>query len=120
MPAEPAVATIKLKVVTIPKGAQVYRESEPLDSDTLVLVRNDKEVKLTAQLPGYDDAELTVNPLERDDGRPITLVLKKSKGERKTTKIKPAAGAGSGSGAGGSGQANKTGGELGTNPFGNK
>ncbi len=117
-PVEPEVATIKLKIVTQPKGAQVFRESEPLEADTVTIVKNNKEVKITAQLAGYDDATLSINPLERADGDTIRLVLKKSKGERKTTNIRPTAGSGA---TGGSAQpVNKTGGELSTNPFGKK
>jgi hypothetical protein len=78
-------------------------------------------VKITAQLPGYDDATLTINPLERTTGD-VMLKLNKSKGERKTTKIKPIGTANHGTGSGGTGTGgtqvkNQTGGELSTNPF---
>ncbi|HEY5950293.1 MAG TPA: serine/threonine-protein kinase [Kofleriaceae bacterium] len=112
----PAVATIKLRIVSDPPGAEVYRESELIGNapTEIAFVKNNKEVTVTAQLPGYDDAKIVINPLERVDGQELRLKLKKpAKGPPKTTKIKPT-GQDSGSGAG---PANHTGGELGTNPF---
>jgi serine/threonine-protein kinase len=114
--AEPAVAKIKLRIVTDPPNAVIYRESERIGKapTELLFVKSDKEVKITAQLDGYDDATLMINPEERTDGADVTLTLKKPvKGPPKTTKIK-ATGANAGSG---SGPANHTGGELSTNPF---
>jgi serine/threonine-protein kinase len=122
-PAEPAVETIKLRIITVPAGAEVYRESEFLGkapTDPIVFVKDNKEVKIIAQLPGYDDATTNINPLERTDGGTVNLKLFKSKGERKTTKInkQPAGKTNTGTGSG-SGQPVKsqTGGELGNNPF---
>jgi hypothetical protein len=112
----PAVATIKLRIISDPPGAEVYRESELIGNapTEIAFVKNNKEVTVTAQLPGYDDAKIVINPLERVDGQELRLKLKKpAKGPPKTTKIKPT-GQDSGSGAG---PANHTGGELGTNPF---
>ncbi len=121
-PAEPAVETIKLRIVTTPKGAEVYRESEYLGTsptEPIAFVKNNKEVKITAQAPGYDDATLTINPLERTDGDDIKLKLNKSKGERKTTKINKTPGTGHTPAGNGGGQQVKsqTGGELSPNPF---
>jgi serine/threonine protein kinase len=116
VPPQPAVATIKLRIVTDPPGAEVYRESELIGNapTEIEFVKNNKEVTVTAQLPGYDDAKSVINPLERKDGQELRLKLKKpAKGPPKTTKIKPT-GQGSGSGAT---PTNHTGGELGTNPF---
>jgi eukaryotic-like serine/threonine-protein kinase len=125
-PTEPAVETITFRIVTVPPNAEVYRESEFLGTSPtkpLSFVKNNKEVKITAQLPGYDDATLTINPLERTEGSDVMLKLNKSKGERKTTKIKTS-GTGHGTGTGASGGTgagsavkNQTGGELGNNPF---
>jgi PEGA domain len=116
--AEPAIAKIKLRIVTEPPNAVIYRESERVGKapTEIVFVKNNKEVKVTAQLDGYDDATLMINPEERVDGQELTLTLKKPvKGPPKTTKIKPT---NQGSGAGSAtGPANHTGGELGTNPF---
>jgi serine/threonine protein kinase len=112
--AEPAIETIKLRIVTDPPGAEVYRESELIGNapTEIPFVKNNKEVTITAQLPGYDDAKIVVNPLERIDGQELRLKLKKPvKGPPKTTKIKPA---GDGTPAV---PKNHTGGELGTNPF---
>ncbi len=114
--AEPAVETIKLRIVTDPPGAEVYRESEMVGNapTEISFVKNNKEVTVTAQLPGYDDAKIVINPLERTDGQELRLKLKKpAKGAPKTTKIKP-----TGQGSGSAGQpSNHTGGELGNNPF---
>ncbi len=114
-PVEPAVETIKLRIVTTPPGAEIYRESELVGNAPaeISFVQNNKEVTVTAQLPGYDDATLTVNPLERVDGEELKLRLKKpKKGPPKTTKIKSTQPVNTG-------PANHTGGELGTNPFAN-
>jgi tRNA A-37 threonylcarbamoyl transferase component Bud32 len=121
--AEPAVETIKLKIVTDPPGADVYREDEFLGKSPtppIAFAKNNKYVKITAQHAGFDDATVSINPLERTDGSAVSLKLKKAKGERKTTKMRPP-GPGSGSAATGGGTqqpVNQTGGELGTNPFG--
>jgi hypothetical protein len=115
---QPAVETIKLRIVTDPPGAEVYRESELIGNapTEIPFVKNNKEVTITAQLAGYDDAKIVVNPLERQNGQELKLKLKKPvKGPPKTTKIKPA-GQG-GNPENGNGPANHTGGELGTNPF---
>jgi serine/threonine protein kinase len=116
--AEPAIAKIKLRIVTEPPNAVIYRESERVGKapTEIVFVKNNKEVKVTAQLEGYDDATLMINPEERVDGQELTLTLKKPvKGPPKTTKIKPTNPA---NGTGNpTGPANHTGGELGTNPF---
>ena len=114
-PVEPAVETIKLRIVTTPPGAEIYRESELVGNAPaeISFVKNNKEVTITAQLPGYDDATLGVNPLERKDGEELKLRLKKpKKGPPKTTKIRPTQPVNTG-------PANHTGGELGTNPFAN-
>jgi eukaryotic-like serine/threonine-protein kinase len=117
-PVEPAIETITLRIVTDPPNAIVYRESEvvgPAPTD-LKLVRRDKEVRIVAQLDGYNEAEIMINPAERKDGQTIPLKLfKPKKGPPKITKMKPAGGE-----AGGSVQTpvNATGGELGNNPFG--
>jgi serine/threonine-protein kinase len=122
-PAEPAVETIKFRIITVPPNAEVYRESEFVGkspTSPLSFVKNNKEVKITAQLPGYDDATLTLNPLERTDGSNVMLKLIKSKGERKTTKIKTTGTTNHNTGSGNTGGTqvkNQTGGELSTNPF---
>jgi len=76
--AEPAVRTIKLHVVTDPPHATVYRESELIGASPvdLELVSRDKEIAVTAQLDGYANASVTVNPLEHTDGQTLALSLK--------------------------------------------
>ena len=112
--AAPAVETIKLRIVTDPPNAQLFRDSEPLGASPvdLELVKTNKEVKITAQLDGYDDATTLVNPYERKSGE-IKLKMKKpAKGSPKTTKMNP-----KGSGPQGSTPSSHTAGELGNNPF---
>ncbi len=112
--AEPEVEKITLRIVTDPPHAVIYRESELVGNapTDLVLVKNNKEVKITAQLDGYDEATTMINPEERRDGQRVFLTLKKPvKGPPKRTKIRPT---NQGSGPQ---PTNHTGGELGTNPF---
>ena len=102
--------TIKLHIKTDPSGASIYRESEmvgksPVDLD---LVKSNKEVRITAQLDGFADGELDINPLERRDGQTISMTLKRlPKNAPQPKHIVP--GTGSGSAAQHSGTA---GGEL--------
>ena len=106
----PQIATIKLHIKSDPPGASIYRESElvgksPVD---LELVKSNKEVRITAQLDGFADGELDINPLERNDGQTIPMTLKKlPKNAPQPKHIVP--GTGSGSAAQHSGTA---GGEL--------
>jgi eukaryotic-like serine/threonine-protein kinase len=118
---EPVVATIKYTIVSDPPGAELFRESEPIGKSPVevALVKNkNKEVKFTAQLAGYDEGVVTVNPVERPDGGPVKIVCKKpTKGAApKITKFNPAQGSGVTQGSGAQ-PANHSGGELSTNPF---
>jgi serine/threonine-protein kinase len=113
-PAEPQVERIKLRITTDPPGAEVYRESELVGKAPIAieLVKNNKEVTITAQLPGFEGTTV-INPLERKDGAEVKIKLKKLKGPPKIIKK---TGTGSGS-AGGTQNTSQTGGELGNNPF---
>ena len=109
-----SVGTITLHIDTDPPGAQIFRESElvgnsPVD---LVLVNSNKEVKISAQLDGYEIGEIQINPFERKDGQKIPMKLKRlPKNAPPQKHIIP--GAGTGSGAGSSTQPTGTaGGEL--------
>jgi serine/threonine-protein kinase len=118
-PVEPPTKKITLHVESDPPKAMIFRDSEtvgPTPIDIAFVVR-DKEVKITAQLPGYDESETSVNPLERKDGSVIKLTLKKPvKGPPKITNMKQHPGSGSGS----ADTSNHTGGgELGGDPFKN-
>jgi hypothetical protein len=113
---QPEVETIKLRVITDPPGADVYREDEYIGkapTEPIPFAKTNKEVKITAQYAGYDDATVTINPLEREDGSEVSLKLKKPAkgGKRKTTQIHP------GTGSGAAQPVNHTGGELGPNPY---
>jgi serine/threonine protein kinase len=109
----PVVETIKLHIITTPPNAIVWRDSEqvgPSPTD-IELVKTNKDVKITAQLDGYDDATTIVNPFERTSGD-IKLKLNKAHGPAKP-KVPPK-GLGTGTGTG---PVNHTGGELSPNPY---
>ena len=114
-PVKPQVETIKLRIITDPPNATIYRDSELIGSapTEIALVKESKDVKITAQLDGYDDATTTVNPIERTSGEPIRLKLKKPvKGPPKTVKIAPKTAP-----TQTQTPTSHTAGELGTNPF---
>jgi serine/threonine-protein kinase len=106
-----SIGTITLHIETVPSGAQIFRESELIGNSPhdLVLVNNNKEVKISAQLDGYEIGELEINPLERKDGQTIPMKLKKlPKNAPPQKRIIPS----SGSGAGSSDPHGTAGGEL--------
>ena len=115
--AEPVVEKIKLTFASDPPGATIFRESEEVGKapQALDFVKNNKEVTVQAQLPGME-GQITINPLERTDGKTITIKLKKLQG---ASKIIKKAGTGGGSAATGGHETttNHTGGELGNNPY---
>jgi serine/threonine protein kinase len=76
---EPVVEKIKLHIVTDPPHAAIYRESEPVGTSPLdlELVKNNKEVHVSAQLDGFIDGGTDINPLERTDGSNVMIKLKK-------------------------------------------
>jgi eukaryotic-like serine/threonine-protein kinase len=95
-----SIGTITLHIETEPRGAQIFRESElvGLSPHDLVLVNNNKEVKISAQLDGYEIGELEINPLERKDGQTIPMKLKKlPKNAPPQKRIIPTSGSGAGS-----------------------
>lgn len=112
---EPAVEKIKLTFASDPPGATIFRESEEVGKAPQVLdfVKNNKEVTVQAQLPGME-GQITINPLERTDGKTITIKLKKLQG---ASKIIKKAGTGSSSATGHDTTTNHTGGELSNNPY---
>jgi predicted Ser/Thr protein kinase len=112
-PVEPATKTIKLHVVTDPPGGMVYKESEELGPAPydFVLVRKDKDIKISATLAGGYYGEVTINPVEESgDTKKIVLHLEKKK-PPVTFKPHPT-GAGSGSAV----QATHPS-DIGTNPY---
>ncbi|MEO6773187.1 MAG: serine/threonine-protein kinase [Kofleriaceae bacterium] len=77
--AAPVVEKIILHIVTDPPHAAIFRESEPVGNSPLdlELVKNNKEVHITAQLDGFIDGDTDINPLERVDGSNVMIKLKK-------------------------------------------
>ena len=74
-----SVEKIKLHIVTDPPHAAIFRESEPVGTSPLDLdlVKNNKEVHVSAQLDGFVDGGTDINPLERADGSNVMIKLKK-------------------------------------------
>jgi serine/threonine-protein kinase len=103
-----------IHVVTEPPGATIFRESELLGTSprTFTIVKKQKDITITAQLPGYLDGHVTFDPEdEADDEKTIKIPLVKDK--RPTGLTKP-------QGAGGAGSASTPvtpGGDLGHNPY---
>ncbi|MBV8760481.1 MAG: serine/threonine protein kinase [Deltaproteobacteria bacterium] len=110
---EPTLKTLKIHIVTEPPGGDVFKESEPLGKapQDLVLVKKDKDVKISATLAGGYYGDVTINPVEESgDTKTLTLRLRK---QASTVYIKaPKQGSGAGSAAPTSNQ-----GELGPNPY---
>ncbi len=108
--AAPEAETVIVHIDSVPSGASVIGEdgreygTTPCD---IKLVVHDKDVKLIAQLAGYDDRPFSVNPIEqKGDSKPVKIKLAKAVGRApKTTKLN----AGSGAAA----PQNHTNGELG-------
>jgi hypothetical protein len=95
--AQPDPLKVKLTIVTDPPNAELSKESEPIGRSpkTIELVKNNKDVLFTAQLDGYEDGKVTINPWEHEDGQTIPLKLKKL--PKGTPPRPPRQGAGSGS-----------------------
>jgi serine/threonine-protein kinase len=100
-PPEPIVEKIKLHIVTDPPHAAIFRESEPVGTSPLDLdlVKNNKEVHVSAQLDGFIDGGTDINPLERVNGSNVMIKLKKlPKNAPQTHHVIPSSGSGVGSG----------------------
>ncbi|MFN0248853.1 MAG: protein kinase domain-containing protein [Kofleriaceae bacterium] len=127
--AAPVVEPVKNEVIQVriestPPGAVVYLDgfeqtgTTPLDAE---VVKKDKDIKLTGQLEGYKEYELQFNPLTLKAGKDGTIIIpfklqKAPKGTKFTRPPKPPE-AGSGTGSGTTPK-DKTGGELGGDPYG--
>ncbi len=111
----PAVETIKLTIISDPPGAEIYRESELVGTSPQLIefVKNNKEVNVTAQLPGMEGTT-SINPMERKDGADVKIKLKKLKGPSKVIIKKTGDGTQQKQPGG---TTSHTGGELGNNPF---
>ncbi|MGE0401713.1 MAG: serine/threonine protein kinase [Kofleriaceae bacterium] len=117
---------LKVRIESTPPGAVVFLDGfeqtgvTPLQAE---VVKKDKDIKLTGQLEGYKEYELEFNPLTlkaRKDGRiVIPFKLQKApKGTKFTRPPKPPEGKDPKDGSGaGSGPKDKTGGELGGDPY---
>jgi hypothetical protein len=115
-PAEPAAEMIELEVISTPPGAIVIKDGIQQDGVTpmpLHVVKKDKEVKIIVQRDGFNDYEITFNPVEGlPKDRKLRAVLKKPPvGQPVQHKTIPK--------TDGSGQRppDKTNGEFGGNPF---
>jgi len=112
-PPEPELKKMTIHVVTDPAGATVFKESEelgPAPRDFL-LVKKDKDIKISATFAGGYYGEVTINPVEEPgDKKTVTLKLKK---QAVPVNVHPKTGTGTGSAA----QTPKSNGELGPNPY---
>ncbi len=114
-PPEPELKKMTIHVVTDPPGATVFKESEelgPAPKDFL-LVKKDKDIKISATLAGGYYGEVTINPVEEPgDKKTVTLKLKK---QAAPVIIRSKQGSGAGSA-----QPSHAAGELGINPYQHK
>jgi hypothetical protein len=113
-PPEPELKKMTIHVVTDPPGATVFKESEelgPAPKDFL-LVKKDKDIKISATLAGGYYGEVTINPIEEHgDTKRIVLHLKKQAAPPPNRKHPAGAGTGSAQ------PKVKPGGDLGNNPY---
>jgi tRNA A-37 threonylcarbamoyl transferase component Bud32 len=115
-PPEPPAEVIELQVISTPPGAIVIKDGIQQDGVTpmaIHVVKKDKEVKIVVQHDGFNDYEITFNPVEDlPKDKKLRAVLKKPpKGEpiQHKTILKPE--------GSGSRPPDKTNGEFGGNPF---
>jgi serine/threonine protein kinase len=122
-PVKPEV--IQLRIESTPPGAVVFLDgfeqtgTTPLVAD---VVKKEKDIKLIGQLEGYKEYELHFNPLTLKPNKAGVIVIpfklaKAPKGTKFTRPPKPPE-AGSGTGGTGTTPKDKTGGELGGDPYG--
>jgi hypothetical protein len=99
-PPPPEAETVTVHIDSIPTGASIVGEDGRVYDTTpcdIKLVVHDKDVKLMAQLGGYDDRHFTVNPIEQKGvSKAVKIKLEKAIGRApKTTKVPAPAGSGS-------------------------
>lgn len=78
--AVPASRTVKLNIVTEPEGAVVFRGDVRLCKPTpctVTLVKRDRVIVLSARHEGYQEARIELNPVLKEDGSTIPVVLEK-------------------------------------------
>ncbi|MGN6105062.1 MAG: serine/threonine protein kinase [Kofleriaceae bacterium] len=119
-PAEPAYEMLTLRVVTTPPGATILKDGmvqEGVSPMSISVVKKDKEVRVVAQLAGYEESPLVFNPLELKDA---TLRFPPMKKLPRGTPARPPTRQGQGSAAGSTAEPppNRTGGELSGYPGG--
>ena len=119
--AVPEADGIVVKIETIPPGAEILNLDDgndygPAPCEASFVV-HDRNVKLVAQLEGYDDHSFVVNPFaQKTKNDPVKIKLTKAVGRAaKTNKIVPKGG--SGAAPGGSAAAVPHNPDLGGNPF---
>jgi eukaryotic-like serine/threonine-protein kinase len=113
-------ATITFKIVSTPKGAEIYDGARLLGTTPYdyIAPANEEKIILVAHLNGYDDAEFSIIPLvdkKRAPNLVIDVPMKKPKSGAPLNKIKPN-GTGPGTGAAGTGSGSSTS-DLGHNPY---
>jgi serine/threonine-protein kinase len=119
-PAKPEAETVKVQIESTPPGALVINVDEGREYGVtpigIQLVVHDRQVKLIAQLEGYDDHPFSVNPFEQTgNNTPVKFKLVKAVGRApKTNKILPKTGSAAGSASGGTAPHNP---DFSGNPF---
>jgi serine/threonine-protein kinase len=114
-----AFKIISLQIVTIPPGATIVKDGvaqSEVTPSTVEVVDKEKDVRFTLQLAGYEDYEFNVNPKERlplDNALRFTL-KRLPRGAPARPPLRPP---GSGDGSAAPRPSDRTGGELGGNPF---
>ena len=123
-PVDAEEAAIVFTIVTSPPGAQVYRESESMGPAPaqIPIVDKDKDVHLHAELDGYIDGVMVINPHEDKSRLTRTITLKKApKDAPQTHALHPVPHAGSGSAGSGAtvgpGSGVRGDGTMGSNPI---
>ncbi len=123
---EPKAEVVMVHIESTPPGAVIFLDGleqtgvTPLDAE---VVKKDKDIKLTGQLDGWKQYELEFNPLTLKQGKDgkfvVSFKLAKAPKGAPTKFTRPAKPPEAGSGGGtGSGPKDKTGGELGGDPYG--
>jgi predicted Ser/Thr protein kinase len=113
-PAAPETKKMTVHVDTVPSGGDIFREDGEVGiaPREFYVVKENKDVKISATAPGGYYGEVTINPIEEQtDDKTIVLHLRKQKAPPTFKPHLPAAGSGAGSAA----RTHPT--EMPTNPY---
>ena len=117
LPGQPPVEVVEIQIRSDPPGATIYHQDRVIGT-TPCPFRHEKantKIQLVAELAGYDDAKLTVDPLL--DTKPVTVKLRKVK-KGAVRKILPKGKPGGGDAAAeGTGKRTDPSGELADDPY---